>query len=285
MAITTLGKHWYNNGKVQLFADTCPEGFKPGRLKNSVELNKKLSQIHKQKQYHWYNNGIIQIQAQECPTGFTLGRLPISDQIRKHLSESHIGKKHFISEETKQKISKTKKGKFNSNGRLGFKVSSKTKAKISKKISSVEVQEKRNKILAAHNSFNTSTPEENFYKELLNIFALADIKRQYRDARYPFNCDFYICSLDLFIELNISWTHGGHKYNINSKQDTIKLVKWKEKAKKSKYYQKAIEVWCERDPAKFKLAKTNQLNYLVAYNNKEIKKIIEYLKSITSGIV
>ena len=27
--------------------------------------------------------------------------------------------------------------------------------------------------------------------------------------RYPFACDFYISSLDLFIECNYHWTHGG----------------------------------------------------------------------------
>ena len=30
--------------------------------------------------------------------------------------------------------------------------------------------------------------------------------------RYPFACDFYISSLDLFIECNYHWTHGGKPY-------------------------------------------------------------------------
>lgn len=27
-----IGKHWYNDGKIQFFSDSCPKGFKPGRL-------------------------------------------------------------------------------------------------------------------------------------------------------------------------------------------------------------------------------------------------------------
>lgn len=28
-----LGKHWFNNEKIEVFEQTCPDGFKPGRLK------------------------------------------------------------------------------------------------------------------------------------------------------------------------------------------------------------------------------------------------------------
>ena len=39
-----------------------------------------------------------------------------------------------------------------------------------------------------------------------------DVITQYKDDRYPFACDFYIPSLDLFIECNYHWTHGGKPY-------------------------------------------------------------------------
>ena len=55
-----------------------------------------------------------------------------------------------------------------------------------------------------NNSFNTSQPEEMFYDELCKIFDKEDIYRQYKEIRYPFDCDFYIKSLDLFIELNLT---------------------------------------------------------------------------------
>lgn len=56
-----------------------------------------------------------------------------------------------------------------------------------------------------HNTFNTSKPEDLFYEELKKLFTSDDIIRQHKDnIRYPFNCDFYIKSLDMFIELNLT---------------------------------------------------------------------------------
>lgn len=70
-----------------------------------------------------------------------------------------------------------------------------------------------------NNSFNASAPEERAYLLLLKYFNTDDIIRQYSDIRYPFNCDFYIPSIDLFVELNLSWTHGKHPFDINSPAD------------------------------------------------------------------
>lgn len=53
-------------------------------------------------------------------------------------------------------------------------------------------------------TFNSSKPEDEFYEALAAKFGADDILRQYRDARYPFRCDFYVKSIDTFIELNLS---------------------------------------------------------------------------------
>ena len=119
-------------------------------------------------------------------------------------------------------------------------------------------------------TITTSNIEQDFYNKLLNIFKKDDIFRQYIEDRYPFHCDFYIKSLDLFIELNLTWTHGGKLFE-NSEEDKIKLNKWLEKAKTSKYYQDAIKTWTERDVKKFEVAKKNNLKYLVIYSAKELK--------------
>ena len=50
-----------------------------------------------------------------------------------------------------------------------------------------------------------------------------NIKTQFSDNRYPFLCDFYIEKLDLFIEYNGHWTHGSHPFDINNKNDILKL--------------------------------------------------------------
>lgn len=65
-----------------------------------------------------------------------------------------------------------------------------------------------------HGTFNTSEPEQLTYELLIKTFGENDVIRQYNnDSRYPFSVDFYIKSLDLFIECNYSWTHKGHWYD------------------------------------------------------------------------
>lgn len=143
---------------------------------------------------------------------------------------------------------------------------------------SKEYLEKSYKTKKEHNSFNCSKPEENFYLRLLNIFPQEDVFRQYTDERYPFSCDFYIKSIDTFIELNLTWTHGYHKFNTNNEEDKNKLALWKEKAKTSSYYRNAIKVWTIKDPLKQKTAKDNNLNYFVAYISEDIPKILSQLE-------
>jgi len=121
-----------------------------------------------------------------------------------------------------------------------------------------------------NNTFNTSRPEDEFEKTLVEKFS--EVYRNYnKDPRYPFMCDFYIPSNDLFIELNLHWTHGGKWFNPSHNEDVIKLEKWKEKSNSgSKYYANAIKVWTERDVSKRNTAKKNNLNYIVLWNLEDI---------------
>ena len=123
-----------------------------------------------------------------------------------------------------------------------------------------------------NHTFNTSKPEENGYKLLYNKFGFCNIKRQYKSKLYPFQCDFYIVSLDMYIEFNFHWTHGGHKFDPNDKDDVDKLNIWKEKSLTSKFYKSALTVWTERDIKKFKYATENNLNYLAFYTWNEFLK-------------
>lgn len=123
-----------------------------------------------------------------------------------------------------------------------------------------------------NHTFNTSSAEEKFYTQLLTRFSKEDIFRQYKDERYPFCCDFYIKCLDLFIELNLTWTHGFKAFE-GTEEDLSKLALWQEKAKSSKYYQNAIETWTVRDVKKQQTAKQNNLNYIVIYNEDSMRGI------------
>jgi hypothetical protein len=124
---------------------------------------------------------------------------------------------------------------------------------------------KANKTKRKNNTFNTSKSEEKYYVELCQKYNKSDIYRNYKCERYPFYCDFYIPSEDLFIELNAHWTHGGKPYDPKDKECQEQLAKWKEKAKTSKFYENAIKTWTERDVKKLQTAKENNLNYKVIY--------------------
>lgn len=128
-----------------------------------------------------------------------------------------------------------------------------------------EVIQKQNETKRKNKTFNKSKPEDDIYKYLIEEFSSDDVIRNYdRDKRYPFSCDFYIKSLDLFIECNFHWTHGGHWFDNNNKADIDKLNAWQ--LKDTKFYDNAINTWTIRDINKRKVAKDNKLNYLVLWN-------------------
>ena len=116
-------------------------------------------------------------------------------------------------------------------------------------------------------SFNSSEVEDNLYKLLIDKFGNNDIRRQYKSDEYPFLCDFYIKSLDLYIELNAFWTHGGHYYNSDDKHDVDLAKSWLIKGEISTFYKKAHYVWTVSDLAKRDFAIKNGINYLIFWDN------------------
>lgn len=119
-----------------------------------------------------------------------------------------------------------------------------------------------------NHTFNSSKKEDKLYNLLCDKYGSSDIIRQYLENRYPFNCDFYIKSIDTFIELQGMWTHGSHPYNLNSIKDQVKLQQWQSKANNgSRFYKNAIKVWTVSDPNKRKIAKENNLNYIEVFDS------------------
>ena len=96
--------------------------------------------------------------------------------------------------------------------------------------------------------------------------------RQYSSNTYPFNCDFYIKELDLYIELNAHWTHGGHFFDVNNSNDVATVEKWK--SKHTKFFDSAIDTWTRRDQLKVQAAIKNQLHYIVFWNLEEVQSWI-----------
>ena len=124
-----------------------------------------------------------------------------------------------------------------------------------------------------NNSFKKSKQEENTYKLLKEKYS--DVIYQYKSEEYPFNCDFYIPSLDLYIECNYYWMHESHPFNINDPEDNLILKKWE--SKKTRQYNNAIKVWSISDVMKRNLAKENKLNWI------EFFSIDEFIKWLTNN--
>ena len=120
-----------------------------------------------------------------------------------------------------------------------------------------------------NNSFNTSSNENKLYAKLKEKFNDAIIHYT-TDKRYPFECDFYIPSKDLFIELNIHWTHGFAPFDENNKKHIERLNLWK--SKNTEFYNIAIDVWTNKDPLKLKTFIDNRLNYKIFYSEKEFNE-------------
>ena len=114
-----------------------------------------------------------------------------------------------------------------------------------------------------NNTMGYSKSEDKMYDFLCEIFGKDDVIRQYISKDYPYSCDFYIISRDLYIELNALWVHGDHWFN-NDKNDREIISDWKDVG--SDYYLNAIDVWTKRDVDKRLCAKKNNLNYLVFWD-------------------
>ena len=118
----------------------------------------------------------------------------------------------------------------------------------------------------------TSASEDVLYGLLVEYVSQhgMTVVRQHRDEkRYPFAVDFYIPERDLFIELNGSWSHGGHWYGADREMDQRTVQTWLKKGKKSKYYRVALETWIKRDVCKREAARKAQLNYVTLWDGLE----------------
>lgn len=111
-------------------------------------------------------------------------------------------------------------------------------------------------------SSSKSKAEDAIYEELCCIYGKNNIIRQYKSNVYPFHCDFYIQSEDLYIEYQGSWTHGSRPYIEGDTTCVQQLQLWKEKAVNSEYYKDAIETWTYRDVIKRETAHRYNLNYI-----------------------
>lgn len=111
----------------------------------------------------------------------------------------------------------------------------------------------------------TSKTEQYIFNKLKSVYT--DCINGYKSDLYPFNCDFYIPCLDLYIEYQGFYTHGDEPYdenNINHKQEVEKL-----KQSNSEYNNSKLYIWTIRDVLKRETAIKNNLRWLEFFNEEE----------------
>lgn len=147
------------------------------------------------------------------------------------------------------------------------------------------IRQKAQQTMRKNFTFKTSKQEEKAFIILCNFFGKDNVERQYKTEKYPYCCDFYIKTLDLYLEYNGSWTHGRHAYNPFSIDDQIFLANWKDKCKansnkRHNYYERAIYVWTKLDVNKRNIAKTNNLNFVEVWT---LSQLQDWLASLSQS--
>ena len=137
-----------------------------------------------------------------------------------------------------------------------------------------EVQTRKARESKLRNNTNkTSKAEDSFYHLLTILFDKDDVIRPYTDERYPFLCDFYIKSKDLFIEYQGHPSHGYCPFEKDNKEHLAYLEK------------QTIDMttWTKRDVVKLETAKRNNIRLALIYPHHN-NYLIENSKTTTFKI-
>ena len=129
--------------------------------------------------------------------------------------------------------------------------------------------------------------ENNFLNYLKLKYEPDDIITQYKSKEYPYYCDFYIKSINLYIEIQGHWTHNDHPFDINNLNDQLIMNKWRTKSLSDKYYKNALNTWTIKDVEKRNTAIQNNLNYLEIFGKTDLNKYIDifenYIKNMENN--
>ena len=244
----------------------------------------------------------------EMPEGFHFGKLPVSEKTRKILSESHKGikptkesiekmKKTFVerygvtspslfpgvgekiseklsSEEVQEKMKKTCLEKYGVEHCLQSDVyKEKMRETMYEKYGDRNYNNKEKEYETRKKNgtlglFETR-PEKELYTLLVQEFGEEDVYKQYRTSEYPFKADFYIKSLDCYIEYHGYWMHNNHPFDSTNENDLKIVEEWKAKG-----YDVAVSTWTDLDIRK--ASYKNKVNLIIYYPDVDKQEDIVY---------
>ena len=181
----------------------------------------------------------------------------IKNKIKENILNIYDTDNYAKTEEFKRKVQKTCLKKYDNEYYLQSQEYNNRMSLIDRK----EITLKALKTKKKTRTINSSKIEEEIYKLLCEKYN--EVNRQYISEEYPFPCDFYIPSIDTYIEYQGFWTHGKEPY-IGSEEQKNVLNLWKNK--NSTQYKRAIKTWTIEDIKKREIAIQNNLNWLEFFN-------------------
>ena len=282
-----MSKHFYTDGikTIKLEdGDVIPEGFYRGRTFNSNPWNKGLTKEDDERVAQ-NANAMRETRIKDGSfvswnTGLTKETNESLKIVSEKVSKARKGKTSWnkgipATEEQKRKQSEAMQGKTSWNKGLTKETNDSVKS-ISEKMLGhecfvsdwEEAKRKEYETRRENGTINYSGKEIELLNILTSLYGDDDVVHQYFDKeRYPFKCDFYIKSIDLFIEYHGTWTHGARPFDKNDESCINTLNDWKEKSLKSKYYEIAIYNWTDLDVRKLETFRKNHLNFMIIYPN------------------
>ena len=246
----------WNNAKKRL--QTCQlEVYEDSTYYTKIEQKRKLTKAANGHSPNWHN------EQQMVATRYAKNGGVWESQEAISKKEQHSFEKHGCASPNQSSIVKARK-KDSCLKKYGVDSYSKTQMyHVQMLAADSRRKQKEHATKSKNGSWSTSAPEDRVHSFLVGIFGKDNVERQHRSQKYPFSCDFYIPCLDLYIECNFSWTHGGHWFDSSSTSDHAMLEKWKSRG--TKYYKNAIATWTIRDVKKKECVEKNGLRFIALW--------------------
>lgn len=129
-------------------------------------------------------------------------------------------------------------------------------------------------------TFNASEPERLLGELLRAEFGEDDVIPQYKSEAYPWRSDYYIKSLDFYIELQGFYTHGTHPFT--STDEDFQIIEDFSTKISEERVQGLIDIWVISDVIKRNRALEQGLNFLEIFDIR-IENIIQEVLDIVKN--
>lgn len=129
-------------------------------------------------------------------------------------------------------------------------------------------------------TFNASEPERLLGELLRAEFGEDDVIPQYKSEAYPWRSDYYIKSLDFYIELQGFYTHGTHPFT--STDEDFQIIEDFSTKISEERVQGLIDIWVISDVIKRNRALEQDLNFLEIFDiriGQIIQEVLDIVKN------